>query len=379
MTELNGHFGREALEIEHGYTPLSTLKEPDELPVVEAVEPVHDKPAVVERQAINPDDGKPLDDKVSLTIDEAAQSLASQRNQEAAVAAIEGMAQDREAIDAARAEVIGEQPAETADPKADQEAAPEEAPAVDGLDPELAKALQHPQVRQAIEQHFQQAEEARITYVNATAEAVQMATAGFLALYPELNGMTQAQAQGALALMRQQNPQRFNEITAHLQRVDQIRGQHQQAAAVEAQRAQQRFGQWAVEQDRAFETALKGVNQEERGKITQEVLETAQEYGVDRQTFMHLYATNPVVRAAPFQRMMADAARYRMAKRSAAESKGPERVVPPVVRPGAAGAHVSAVERSARASVSAADRDFEANPTAKNAARALAARRAARR
>lgn len=54
-------------------------------------------------------------------------------------------------------------------------------------------------------------------------------------------------------------------------------------------------------------------------QLKEAVPKVAQEkYGVTPEQLVHLFTTNPVMRSAPFQLMMLDAARYHLAKEAAA-------------------------------------------------------------
>jgi hypothetical protein len=66
-------------------------------------------------------------------------------------------------------------------------------------------------------------------------------------------------------------------------------------------------------------------------EITQNLVELAQEYGVSKQELAEVWKSQPVLRSSAFQRIMVDAARYRMATREAATKIS--KPVPPVQSP----------------------------------------------
>jgi hypothetical protein len=69
-----------------------------------------------------------------------------------------------------------------------QSAQTEQPQPVDGLDPDIAQALQNPKIRQALEAEVQAAEQARVQYANAARQAAQLAGASLLASFPRISG-----------------------------------------------------------------------------------------------------------------------------------------------------------------------------------------------
>lgn len=69
---------------------------------------------------------------------------------------------------------------------------------VQGLDPEVAKALEHPQVRQAIQEELTKAETAQRSYGEAINTAFTYAQAGVVDHFPELANLPIEHWEGAL-------------------------------------------------------------------------------------------------------------------------------------------------------------------------------------
>jgi hypothetical protein len=176
------------------------------------------------------DTGEPLDPRISTTTKQGAEGLADYRHQRDA-AALE--AQDRELkneLDSVRiglevtdptqaakyefrpeitravdefARDMGVDPAATQPPVVD--AAPEQQPAressVPGLDPEVEKALQNPQVREMLEAQI-------AAYEGAIQEAGNYARASLIETFPELQNLAPQQYEAALQVLNQQDPAR---------------------------------------------------------------------------------------------------------------------------------------------------------------------------
>ena len=129
--------------------------------------------------------------------------------------------------------------------------------APDGLDPELAKALQHPLVTQAIEQRIDAAEQTRQSYLNGLAVATQIAQMSFLSQFPELTGVTMENMPSAVAQMAQQDPQRYASLQALIANSEQIFARQQQESHRQAAMARESFAEFAKSEDARLDTMLK--------------------------------------------------------------------------------------------------------------------------
>jgi hypothetical protein len=106
--------------------------------------------------------------------------------------------------------------------------------------------------------------------------------------------------------------------------------------------------------------------------IEAEIPKMLTDLGVDPIEFLKAGNESKFLRSAAAQRILIDAARYRMVQ--SATKAVASRPVPPVQRPGTAQPHVN----SGGQKLAALNNAFKSNPTLKSAAAALAARRAAR-
>jgi len=213
-------------------------------------------------------------------------------------------------------------------------------PDVDRLAPELERALNHPQVLQAIEQKIGDAEAARQSYREGLASAVQIAQASFLSQFPEFAGMPAEQVPAALERMSREDSGKFGRIQAAVAMSDQLLAQQAQEQRRQAEIAQQSFQSFAQEQDTKLEGMLEREPRAVRHAVAAEIMAAAKENGIPPSELNRLFETEPLMRHATFQRMMYDAARYRLMMR--AKDTVVTKAVPPVVRPGVS---VSASER----------------------------------
>lgn len=202
------------------------------------------------------------------------------------------------------------------------------------LDPELARALEHPQVRQAIEQQLGEAEKTRQDYLNGLAAATQIAQVSFISQFPELANVAPDNLPGALEQMSRQDPARFARVQAMVTTTEQLFAQQQEESRRQAEMTRQGFRNYAQTEDTRFETALKGETAATRAAVAAEIVASAKASGVEARELMRLFNSEPLMRHAVFQRMMYDAGKYRLAMK--ARDAIAARSVPPVQRPGIA-------------------------------------------
>ena len=106
-------------------------------------------------------------------------------------------------------------------------------------------------------------------------------------------------------------------------------------------------------------------------EIADSAVELLESYGVPKDQLMALYQSQPIMRSAAFQRVLADAGAYRLAQKTVQEKLS--KPVPPVQSPGTAGSF------NRDDNMAAALRAFDKNPSPQNAAAVLTAKRAASR
>jgi hypothetical protein len=222
----------------------------------------------------------------------------------------------------------------------------------------------------------QSAEAARVQYAQATAQAAQLAGASLLASFP--NSQTSRpisckQQSKSLVPVTQpaHKPSMCSWSGSRLSPLP--RSRFSKCICNVSSNVPPPSSSWVAEQDAIFEREVAVKETPERMKeITQNVVELAREYGVSGEELAAAWQSQPVLRSAAFQRIMVDAAKYRMAQKQIV-NKGAARPVPPVQRPGVS------QPRSGDDGVARALKAFSNDPSPKAAADLLMARRAARR
>lgn len=302
---------------------------------------------------------------VDLTRQRAVEQAAQQPDPQAAA----------DAVDALRAQAT-QQPQPQPEPQPQPQLPEQQAQQVDGVDPEIAQALQNPKIREALAREVEAAENARQQFAQQALDAARLSAASLFSFAPELASLTTEQLPGALALIAKSNPQRAMEIQAQLSRTEQLftasRQAEAQAAATRQHQQQQQLKAWAAQQDEVFEREVASKESPARmQEITENVVALAEEYGVSREELVTAWKSQPVLRSAAFQRMMVDAAKYRMAQKAVPAKVA--RPVPPVQRPGIAPPHGSSSD------VDSLIKQFRSAPSVDNAVQLLMARRASNR
>jgi hypothetical protein len=330
-------------------------------------------------------DGSPVPPNETISLERGATDLKSVRELDIA-SQLPDPADIAARIDAARGEYfLNQQARQQPDPQlaqtAEQQPAAAEVPQdpaeirqqqqIDGVHPDVLVALQNEHVRSALQAEINSVEQARAQFANAARDAARVSAAAVLAQAPELANIPSNEIPTALRIMAQTNPQRAAQITDALSRTQALVNASQQAQQQQQAIQAQQFQSWVAEQDAAFDREVTAKESPEMmRKIGENVIALAEEYGVSKQDLTTLYHSQPLMRSAPFQRMMADAARYRMAQREVVNKV--DRSVPPVQRPGTS-------QPRGDGEVTAALNKFLSEPSVANAAKLLQARRASNR
>ena len=335
------------------------------------------EPPVERTYAANQGRGEEIPLDQTIKADRAARDLNAVRSAELRDAEQHNAAVLADAVDRARLEAMGfDINAQQAQP--DIQAQPAEQPIepIPGVDPDISRALQeNPKLAQALAQEVQQVEQVKAQFAEGINEAGRIAMASLLSNFPELASLNAAQLPGAMDLIRQQNPQRHAQIQAHARQVQQLIDAAQAQKAQQAQIQQRQMAQYFDAEDAKFEQwAAKPENSQRVSHVKAEAIKLFEsEYGISKSELAQLYNTQPLMRSAVGQQIVADALSFRAAMRSA--TANPARNVPPVQRPGVARSAPSGDNSAVRA---AEDR-FSRSGSPKDAARLLLARRAANR
>jgi hypothetical protein len=169
--------------------------------------------------------------------------------------------------------------------------------------------------------------------------------------FPEFATMSPEQWPTALAIIQQQDPAKFSRIQTYVARSNQLFAAQQQIQRAQAETTQREFTGYAKSQDAKFDTMIPKVAPEQRRAIEGEIMAGVEEAGLQPDEFFARYNSEPLLRNAHFQKMMFDAAQYRLLQK--APAKAVSRPLPPVLRPGTA----QSISRGA-ADVAALERQF---------------------
>ena len=318
----------------------------------EAAEKISAPRAEVTVRQYQDQDGKPVTANEAVTLSRASRDYASATAAERLVVENASAKELAASVDALRAEVAsddteaaefyGFEPPEDATDRIrhieskEVERNPNEPDYGDAakLDPELEKALQHPQVRLAIEEQLGEVHKARQGYIEGLAVATQIAQASFLGQFPELAGIAPENLPAALEQMSREDPAKLARVQAMVATTEHLFAQQQQESRRQTEMTRQSFVTFARSEDARLDAMLKGEPKETQHAVTQEIIASAKASGIEYSELMRLFESEPLMRNAVFQRMMYDAGKYRlmMKARDAAAAKP----VPPVQRPGTA-------------------------------------------
>jgi hypothetical protein len=218
-------------------------------------------------------------------------------------------------------------------------------------DDEVAKALQNPRILAAVQEHAQQyaaqADQIAQRYIQATAVNAQSAYANLLASFPEVANVRPDQLGTALQVLAQSNPERAQTIQRHVETVTRLTQEAQRAQAAQyAARQQEYQRQWDVaakSHDAEYEAFAKAnFSDEQNSEIRNEASAMLREFMTDEQIAGE-WNSNSLFRSYAAQRLMADAARWRISQRAlSGKTVRPE--VPKVQRPGSPADRPSASE-----------------------------------
>lgn len=344
-----------------GYTPMPDTGEKDEREAIAgdsaslreaAMQLADGTDDIVVRAYLGPD-GRPAAANEAITLSRAGRDYANATAAEKLIAEDESSSALAARVDALRAEALtndpeaaeiyGFDPPETRAGKAGSGKGGAEEPASEppdargdpgttGLDPELEKALQHPQVRHAIEVQLSEAENTRQTYLNGLAAATQIAQISFLSQFPELAGLAPEHLPGALEQLSRQDPAKFARVQGIVATTEQLFAQQRAESGRQAELGRRNFETYAQSEDARFETMLKGEARETQAAVAAEIMASARASGVEPAELNRLFNSEPLMRNAVFQRMMYDAGKYRLMMK--AKDAAIARSFPPVQRPG---------------------------------------------
>jgi len=367
FTEAPPLTGREGVEAAQGYVPLDLGDKEPEQPTITTdqllagdLKPFTENDAdsalsmpesEIKRYGTALDD---LPDNVSITLEQAAQITSEEKAAEAKAAEEAELAKVREETDRLRGITPEQANEQSAELKAYLDA---------GVQPDVAEALLKPQVRAALEGEFQRADEVKQQYSAAIQQAQTFAQAAFFEAVPELAGLPVEQVEAGIEWLRVNAPERFSHALGTLQRVASLQQAQSEQQQHQAQIYQQQFEAYAKAEDQAFNSKLEPGEEESLRKNLRPYL---QKKGIDPEQFAHALQTNPMMRSAQAQRLIADAIAYDQIR----NAPKPAKFTPRVSRPGVAGVRTpggdqSSSIRALEAQLSTASGDAAARISAK--------------
>lgn len=327
-------YGQEGIEREAGFVPYKEEKpegaaEPEaEITVDEAAEELTARQEGTAEGSVKT--YSPLDDladNVTLTVEQAAKFRAEGNEADATAKAEAEADKLRAEIDELRGV---KQEAEAPKPEPAKDFTNEDG----SVDYDAAVNALPPKVREAVSAHVAETETARRQHLAAVNGAAHIATATFLAQFPEFQHIPENQRVEALRAMAQQDPARVQRIAAAVESTAQLFEAQRIANAQEEQAKAQRFQEYAKTADARFNELIKDVPADTMRDVPATIIKAVEGYGGNAQAFFEKYASNEFLRDPIVQRMMVDAARYHMVKD--APLKAVPKGVPPVQRPGTA-------------------------------------------
>ena len=327
-------YGSASVERQQGYDPMPDpeKKKPDEeTSVKEASEKLSErraKPDTVKRQYLAEDGESAADSKLSVTPARAARDLQRIRQAEEDGAQVEINKHVADAYD------------EATGAKKD----------VSDLDPEIAKALKHPQVAEAIQEKISEADKARQQHSEALETSLALVRETLLSDIPNIAELTNAD----LELMRLTEPQKFQRLEAMANAASKL------AADKEQQQAEFRksFDEYARAEDAKFDAIASKEKPETLKQVQAKILEMAKVHGITEKQFIEAVQTEPILRSAAIQTMMMDAAKFHIQQKEMTglrdKLKEHTKAVP-AQRPGTSGPRVD----PARANISAMQKELD--------------------
>ena len=320
-------------------------------------------------------DGEDMPPDRSIDLKRAVADISRQREFERGAAEHEGAEVLANEVDAYRAaEQAKQQPQQQAQPEVQPQISPEQA-LPPGVDPEIADALtRSPKLRAAVEAELSKADHARQQFAQASHLAAQAAVESILSDFPELIGLDGNQIGAVVQAMAVNAPERHQQLTAKLQRAEQIHRMSEQAKSVQARIFQEQLASWTKSEDQRMDQYLATEPQETVRQVKDNLVKVMSDvYGADKNELAHAFATTPLLRSSVFQRALCDLVKHHMAQAQISDKK--YRDAPPVQRPGVAGDRPSGDE----VETSRAYQKFLKDPNPRSAAAFIMSKRSVRR
>jgi hypothetical protein len=304
----------------------------------------HSERPIVDRKYVQyggSNHGEAVPDNQTISIERTADDLTRQRGFEADAAEDAKADLLSRVVDVVRGDQPqpAEQQQQYEQPQVEAQTQPQPvADLPDGVDVELVEEVQRasPKLKAALSEEAARVEQAPAAYGNAAEQAAKLGAASILAAFPELTGLRGEELPAAIKVIGQSNPE-ARSIVSHLNEVGRIWSAAEQARAQQAQQQQAQqdaqLRQWAAHQDAQVDQHLKTLPPNVVKETISQFARIAESvYGIKPAELRQAVLTQPVLRSAPMQRIILDAARFHLAQESLKEHRS--NPVPQVQRPG---------------------------------------------
>lgn len=314
-------YGREGLERAAGFTPLPDEKSDEPIEGTrEGIRAASMKMAEVRSLNNVAIHTTGLKQNVSMTVDQATSALQDSRDADSSQAALDERAALQAEVDKLRGELPQAKQAAETKPASDEE--------------EIERALKIPRVKEALDKRVNEVETKRAAYESSLKEVGKARFAALVGDHPEFASLPLNQWANAINAMAQREPARAKQVVARIQALAQVEAAVHHADAQKTAREQASFREYSTKENARFAEMTKNVSPREMAAVQSEIPAMLKEYGVsDPRQFLEAISGQTQFPRASAERIMVDAAKYRLMQR-AAKAVPARAAVPTVQRPG---------------------------------------------
>jgi hypothetical protein len=299
-----------------------------------------------------------LDEKVTLSVEQAAKRVEEARQADVNQADLDGTKAAQKAVD---------------DLRNPHGVEPQAKPIVEA-EPDIEKVLKHPKIAKALADRVAETETQRTAYESAVRETGKMRIAALASDFPELMNLPLDKWAGAINAIGERDLPRARKIYGRLQALGEVETALTHIQSQKDSRAKAAFGQYSARENERFKQLTRGMAPAEMAAVQAEVPAMMKEYGVENpRAFLEAIQGQTTFPRASAERMLIDAAKYRLMQKAAKAQ--PTRAVPPMMKPGVAQNRGS----SASSAIQALNQKLSQTGNIKDAAALLMAKRKARR
>jgi hypothetical protein len=350
-------FGQEKLERDAGYKRLPEERDEIDSDRISIRDASNERAKQLQERPIEVHESG-LDEKVTLSVEQAAKRVEEARKADVDQADLDGTKAAQKAVD---------------DLRNPHGVEPQAKPIVEA-EPDIEKILKHPRVAEALKQRVDAAETQRAEYELGLRNAWKAQLGAIGGDFPELVDLPHTQWAAAINAMGERDLPRARQIAARLHALGKIEVAAIQLKSQKETRAKAEFGQYSARENERFKQLTKGMAPAEMAAVQAEVPAMMKEYGVENpRAFLEAIQGQTTFPRASAERMLIDAAKYRLMQKAAKPQ--PTRALPHVQKPGVAQNRGSSVSSA----IQALNQKLSQTGNIKDAAALLMAKRKARR